>query len=42
MARTIPAVLAAMLLAFPAAAQQNQQWFVPGQQGGPEDAGHAG
>jgi len=23
-----------MLLAFPAAAQQNQQWFVPGQQGG--------
>jgi Skp family chaperone for outer membrane proteins len=34
MARTLPAVVAAMLLALPAAAQQNQ-WFVPGQpQGG--------
>lgn len=30
MARTLPAVFAAMLLALPAAAQQNQ-WFVPGQ-----------
>ncbi|MBW6401051.1 OmpH family outer membrane protein [Roseomonas sp. HJA6] len=33
MVRTLPAALAAMLLALPAAAQQNQQWFVPGQQG---------
>ena len=32
MVRTVPAALAAMLLAFPAAAQQGQQWFVPGQQ----------
>ncbi len=31
MVRTLPAALAAMLLALPAAAQQNQQWFVPGQ-----------
>ena len=30
MSRTLPAALAAMLLALPAAAQQNQ-WFVPGQ-----------
>lgn len=39
MVRTIPAALAALLLALPAAAQQQNQWFVPGQPQGGQPAG---
>ena len=39
MVRTVPAALAAMLLAFPAVAQQQNQWFVPGQPQGGQPAG---
>lgn len=41
MVRTLPAAFAAMLLALPAAAQQNQQWFVPGQPQGQRPAQQA-